>query len=137
MSDKKSSTKNSTIRTIAFIAAILLIMAGIIYLVKPLTSTPPEKLEGKIDLSEEVLSEYDGQMIYGSTVVSFISSLTNETITISVDNGMITATYKSYESTVKDKTSDSYIAPGDRYRCTLERNQNRDITQIVFTKENQ
>lgn len=109
------------------------------------TNTMNEKMTA---MEESEYTQYDGLTITGSELVSYIKSLSNDTICISVDNGSGTKTEYIYQSDLTTKSTatladasnkantNTYINPGSKFLgATIRDDQTDGIVRVEFTKQ--
>lgn len=127
---------------------IVAIIVGIVYLVKGKVNDATEVLIGEADSAiESVYTDYDGDIVKGTEVLSAISKFQNDTIYIAVDNGSGTTTYYYRDQNLapttntianaKQKTDlTRYINASTDFLGTVNRDPNTNaIIGITFIKQ--
>lgn len=123
------------------------IIVTIVYLVKGKVNDATEVLTGEADSAiESTYTDYDGDTVTGTEVLSAISKFKNDTIFVAVDNGSGTLTYywrdadlNANETTLSDAKSKSdlskYITPSANFLGEVIRDDGTNaIKGITFTK---
>lgn len=127
---------------------IVAIIVGIVYLVKGKVNDATEVLVGEADSAiESVYTDYDGDIVKGTEVLSALSKFKNDTIFIAVDNGSGTTTYYYRDQNLapttntialaKQKTDlTHYINASTDFLGAVVRDANTNaIIGITFTKQ--
>lgn len=95
-------------------------------------------------LSESEFTQWDGQTVTGSQVVSILKQFRNETVCIVVNNGNGAVAYIQNAtltgagadiSRATTRTDTAYISPSASFDCVINRDANTDaIIGLTFTK---
>lgn len=151
-------TPSSGIRlSMGVILTLVLVMAGvgIFLLVKTGLNSGEKKVnEVTTNMDESYYTDYEGQTLKGSKVQTLVKQYTGYEISMKVITGSVKAgtvyNYKlssgnkldaavqdnaSLVSGVSNVTANNYINPNASFKCTLVRDSNDVITQMVFTQQ--
>ena len=83
----------------------------------------------------ELLS-LDGSAVYGADVVNISQKQTDNgiKITLKKDSGTVSYTDPKSVSKMRDFEDPAYVKPFTRWKCSIQKNENGLITDIVFTE---
>ena len=87
-----------------------------------------------VALEEQGITKYDGYEINGSTAINYIKVVNAAGVDVEVttSNGTFTVSDDSLYSSLRDMHSDKYINPLMKYRCTVVRDENNNVTKVVL-----
>lgn len=91
-----------------------------------------------VELEEYEITKYDGLLIDGMTVISYIKKVNGAyklPVHVSVINGEFTVSDQDQYENLRNTASGQYINPLAKYRCQVIRNENEVITEIAIKIE--
>lgn len=124
---------------LSLLVALLLISMQLFQRATKLTSLLEEGQERQINEIEEYeIIKYDGLAVDGMTAVSYIKRVTGtyglpvEVVTL---NGIFFVEGKEAYEELRSSSSEKYINPLAKYRCSVLRDENQVISKIKFEVE--
>jgi len=137
---------NDALKIVLSIAALIIVSVVAFFILNQSTSAAKQKGKEVTDFAttaaESNYTDYEGQIVQGSQVLSLLRTYANHEIRIEVDGTSFnytdnTLTTKSTNTAGKATRRDSgyYISPSANYECTIERADDgtNEIRAMVFT----
>lgn len=97
-----------------------------------------EEQEKKItEMEEYEIVKYDGLFVDGMTVISYIKTMVNVyglPVHVTDDKRSFTVSDTSEFGNLRNMESDWYINPVEQYECTVKRDENGAINNIMIKK---
>jgi len=89
------------------------------------------------ELKYSELYSMDGMEVYGSDVVNLCKKELGKGINITLKKGINTVTYTDEAAITKlrDYESNEYVKPSTRWKCSVVKNKNGIVTDVIFTRK--
>lgn len=124
---------------LALLVALILISMQIFQRAVKITSLLEEGQEQKIsELEEYEIVQYDGLQIDGMTAISYIKKMVGTyqmPVQVCNEKGNFMISDRSGYEKLRNVNSENYINPLAKYRCTVVRDENEVITEVIVKIE--